>query len=229
MGALTACQPQQDLPVVAPVQIEPPAYVSDDAKSYYRQRIPEIAGQAPLVGGVLFLGDSLIEGGNWSALFPGVESRNHGIGWDTSIGVKKRLALVGVHNPKQIYIMIGANDIGYEKTSAEIVENIASISLLLREKHPFAQIYVQSLLPRQIEMAQNIAAINEELKTRLLDDALKDKDIEYLDLTSHFISELGGLRADLTYDGLHLNENGYAVWASLIGRRVTRTSSKGGP
>jgi len=226
---LAACKVNPDFPAKPPVQIDPPAYVSADAKLYYSKRISEISDQAPMSGGVLFLGDSLIEGGNWQALFPGVESRNHGIGWDTSLGLKKRLSLAAPHSPQQIYLMIGANDIGYDKTSDEIVENISTLALALREIQPFAQIFVQSILPRQADMSERITQINEGLNARLLQDELKNKDIIYLDLTSNFISDLGGLRPDLTYDGVHLNENGYAVWASLIGRMVTRASSKGGP
>jgi len=71
-----------------------------------------------------------------------------------------------------------------------------------------------------------ITEINAKLKAALETGPLKDSDLSYIDLTQNFISETGELRTDLSYDGLHLNENGYAVWASIIGRIVMRATDK---
>jgi len=206
--------------------ISPPAYMQAEGQKYYLERVAEIATQTPLKGGVLFIGDSLIEGGNWEALFPGVESLNHGVGWDTTTGVKKRLPQILTHKPAQIHIMIGTNDINYDRSAVTIVNTLSEVLLSLREANPLSQIYVQSLLPRESASMPEITEINAKLKAALETGPLKDSDLSYIDLTQNFISETGELRTDLSYDGLHLNENGYAVWASIIGRIVMRATDK---
>ena len=40
--------------------------------------------------------------------------------------------------------------------------------------------------------------------------------IPYIDLNSHLSTEELGLKKEYTYDGIHLNGNGYKVWKSIL-------------
>lgn len=207
------------------VKIAPPAYMLPNGKAHFTRRVSEINRQTPLHGGVLFLGDSITEGGNWEALFPGVDSRNHGVGWDTTTGLVKRLPLILLHQPEQIYILIGTNDIGYDRTPKVMSQALTDALLALRKANPRAQIYVQSVLPREAENKAKVAAINTAYQAALSQPPLATLDIRYLDIFPAFAVGDGSLRPDLTYDGLHLNENGYAVWARVIGPQVMTSAN----
>ncbi|NEO34771.1 MAG: hypothetical protein F6K36_31190, partial [Symploca sp. SIO3C6] len=43
-----------------------------------------------------------------------------------------------------------------------------------------------------------------------------EEGVDYLDLVSIFSDAEGNLRTDFTTDGLHLNDDGYRVWASAL-------------
>ncbi len=193
------------------LKITPPKGMKAGGKAHYRGRIAEIAKRPPLEGGVLFLGDSITEAGDWAALFPGTKTANHGIGWDIVSGVGGRLPQILINNPDKIFIMIGTNDIGYAHDPVDMAAELEDVIKVLRYGRQSAQIYVQSVLPRERESLASVAAINAEYKK-----LAQDMDVEFVDLTAAFSAPDGTLKAALTEDGLHLNAKGYALWANEI-------------
>ena len=84
---------------------------------------------------------------------------------------------------------------------------------------PNTKIYVESVLPfndrlfpiHYLRTNDNILQLNEGIMT------LAEKhNLPYLDITSDFTNENGRLSADLTVDGLHLNNVGYKIWHNNI-------------
>jgi len=175
------------------------------------KRVTEIAQQTPVEGGVMFLGDSITEGGDWPALFPGVTTVNHGIGWDTVAGVRGRLAQITLNNPEKIFIKIGTNDIGYNHDPGDMAADLQAVITALKLNSPDAQIYLQSILPREVENVEKVAAINAQYY-----ELAADLKLSFIDLTGPFSDADGSLRAELTDDKLHLNAQGYALWAQTI-------------
>ena len=78
----------------------------------YNRRVELFASYDVQPGDVVMLGDSITEGADWPALFPGVRIHNQGIGGDDTDGVLRRLALVTDRRPGKVFVMIGTNDIG---------------------------------------------------------------------------------------------------------------------
>jgi len=191
--------------------IAPPASMRRGGKSHFKKRVREIAQQRPLDGGVLFVGDSITEGGDWAGLFPSVPTANHGVGWDTIDGVKARLPQIILNNPDKIFIMIGTNDIGYNSEAADMAAKLEGVIQGLRSSRPEAELFLQSVLPREESKIGIVAPINMEFAK-----LATDKNITFINLTSNFSDPKGRLRAELTNDGLHLNSAGYAVWAEAI-------------
>ena len=76
---------------------------------------------------VVFLGDSLTNGGRWSEAFIEKRVANRGIGGDTSQGILNRVDKVIALNPKTVYLMLGINDIMHDKKSAYIFERYKKI------------------------------------------------------------------------------------------------------
>jgi len=149
---------------------------------------------------------------------------NQGISGEISEGLLKRLSLIEETQPNYIFIMIGINDLLREISDDEILENQRQIVRDLRTMHPNASIVLQSILPHgsdritwegkeQLLTIPNdrIQALNLELEA-----IAAEENTQFLDLTPLFSDTQGNLRMDLSTDGLHLNDNGYLVWASAL-------------
>ena len=209
-----------------------PSFMSASSKAHYVVRVNEMERQPVLSGGVVFIGDDLTENAHWGALFPEANIRNHGVGGDTTAGLEKRLSLLNRHSPEQIYLMIGENDGQYGRTSKEVSDSVSRIILLLHAGHPTAQIYLQSPIPSNLNaLAWNsdLSAAFEHLVTR---PEIKATGVEYIDILSAYISDSGTLKPDLYDPNLSDNDvdndiqfgsHGYAVWASVLSRNVTKT------
>jgi lysophospholipase L1-like esterase len=209
---MACCVPQQ-----AAMTPQPPSYMVEDGKAHYDMRVADIRAQGLIQSGVLFAGDSLTEGGDWARFFPNIKTANHGIGWDTSDGLLMRAEVISENRPDKIFILIGTNDLAYNRTPAQIADTVRMLVTSLHGSESQARIYLQSVLPREAAAGAKIAGINAAYKA-IADDLGR---VTFIDLTPAFAAPDGTLRADLTYDGLHLNQAGYEVWVSEIKGLVT--------
>jgi lysophospholipase L1-like esterase len=165
---------------------------------------------------IVFLGDSITEGGPWEELFPDLRVRNRGIGGDTSEGVLRRLEQISRATPAKVFLLIGTNDLFRGDAEDEIVENITEILDRLKQETPDTEVYLQSVLPR----APSYRAAIEALNARLSEVAL-ERGSAWVDLYPAFLDpETGGIRAELSNDELHLLGPGYALWKEQIAVQV---------
>jgi lysophospholipase L1-like esterase len=161
---------------------------------------------------VVFLGDSITEGGPWEELFPDLRVRNRGIGGDTSEGVLRRLDQVTRAQPAKVFLMIGTNDLYRGDSEDEIVANIAEILATLKQETPDTEVYLQSVLPRASRYRAGIEALNARLAELALEHGAA-----WIDLYPAFLEpETGGIRPELSNDELHLLGPGYALWREQI-------------
>jgi lysophospholipase L1-like esterase len=161
---------------------------------------------------VVFLGDSITEGGPWDELFPGVRTRNRGIGGDTTAGVLRRLEQVTRAQPAKVFLLIGTNDLFAGASEAEVVSNIEEILDRVKQESPDTELYLQSVLPRAPDYRERIESLN----TRLAEVA-GERGAAWVDLYPAFIDpETDGIRAELSNDELHLLGPGYALWKEQI-------------
>ena len=169
---------------------------------------------------IIFLGDSITDGCNWSEMFHDLRVKNRGISADITDGVLDRLDEVVESKPLKIFFMIGVNDLARGKTVNSIVKNIERILDAIHEETPRTEIYLESLLPVNpvFGLAKNhtnktaeILAVNAALKK-----ISKDRHINYIDLHSLLKAESDLLNPEYTNDGLHLTGKGYLVWKSAI-------------
>lgn len=165
-------------------------------------------------GDVVFLGDSITEGGAWEELFPGVPVRNRGIGGDTTSGVLDRLHQVSEGRPGKVFLKIGTNDLFLGVPEADIAANVGRIVAEL--KSAGTQVYVQSVLPRQAEYREAVERLNEELQA-----VAAESGAVWVDLYPHFLDGAdGSIRDDLANDELHLLGDGYLLWREQIRQHV---------
>jgi lysophospholipase L1-like esterase len=156
---------------------------------------------------IVFLGDSITQGGDWGAWFPEVNAINQGIGGDTTDDVLRRLGAVVAAAPDEILLLIGTNDLGTRQSVEHLVRNIQSILVELRRDLPGARMLVQSILPRGREFADRIQEANIHLR-----QFAATVHAQYLDLWPTFALEDGELNPLYSDDRLHLNSAGYEAW-----------------
>mgnify|MGYP001822069636 FL=1 len=167
-------------------------------------------------GDVVFLGDSITEAGLWGEIFPDVPVKNRGRGGDTVALLAERLDQVVSGRPRAIFLTIGTNDLTHGPRDREVsYRQYRAIIDRIQRASPSTAIHVQSLLPRGVKFREGIEAFNAELLRMA-----RETGVHYIDLYPHFLAEDGSIRDDLSNDELHLQGEGYALWAELLGQAI---------
>jgi len=182
----------------------------------HQQRLSMFKASPVSKGAMVFVGNSITEGGNWNEMFPEKQILNRGIGGDISEGVLKRLDEIIRHQPSKIFICIGTNDIAKGIEQSAIIKNYISILETIKAQSPTTKIYVQSILPVGKEVIfghsnEKIIPLNAAIKK-----LCSEMGIVYIDLYASFIDETGYLNPQFTNDKLHLMGKGYLTWKGLI-------------
>ena len=169
---------------------------------------------------IVFLGDSITEGTQWSELLGMDNAVNRGISGDTTYGVLERLGEVTESAPAKVFILIGVNDLSRNIPDDGVIRNYRKIIYKIQEESPGTEIYIQTLLPvngtftrfkNHYDKTSNILYINEALR-----NLANQKNINLIDLYPRFLDDMGRLDIKYTNDGLHLTPKGYIHWANLL-------------
>jgi|TARA_B110000908_G_C10244447_1_gene448007 lysophospholipase L1-like esterase len=183
-------------------------------KNHYPIRIAEFKKNPLGKGDLVFLGNSITEqAGNWGAKVRSTKAKNRGISGDTTAGVLARLRELIYYKPQQIFILIGINDLFRDDmTSEKVFNNILKIVHQINDGSPTTEIFIQSILPT------NTATLKEKILSTnsLLTNSEATEPYKLISLHDHFTTERGLMNMELSTDGVHLNKNGYAVWAHKI-------------
>lgn len=174
---------------------------------------------------VVFLGDGLTDGGEWSELFNNRRIKNRGIAGDMTCDLLDRLNLIFKGTPKKVFILVGINDLSAGRTPEVVVDNIVEIVNLFKENSPRTKIYIQSILPvndklrcedgdERIEQGK-VVRVNELLQIYCM-----EQDLVFLDIYNLLADKKGNLKSEFTGDGMHLVGEGYVVWAEAIKKYV---------
>ena len=205
----------------------------------YRDADKELGPPAPEEARVVFMGDSITEG--WgekatatspsrSEFFRGKPYVNRGISGQTTpqMLVRFRQDVIDL-KPKVVVLLAGTNDIAENtgKTSLEAIEdNIASMSELARANG--IRVVLCSVLPASdfswrpgLMPAPKIKALNAWIK----EYAAKNGFV-YVDYYSSMVNGQGGLKAELSPDGVHPNKAGYEIMAPLAETGIVEALKK---
>lgn len=175
-----------------------------------------------------FVGDSITEGiklyeimGNASV----VAAR--GINLDTvftddqirtAAGNTTVLGALEAANPKKIYIMFGANGVGwftpehFTKVYTQFVQSV-------KKQHPDSQIFLQSILPVTQEFddsRDDISNAKINQYNELVVNIAEAEDVYYLDVASAIKDEKGCLPEDSNGDGMHFGTKYYNKWFDYL-------------
>jgi len=168
---------------------------------------PELIKRNP---DIVFLGDSLTRRFPVSEIFS-EPSRiyNRGVEGDTTTDILNRIDQIQELRPKNVYLMIGINDLWRGSKAEDVAKNIYLIHDKLSKSG--AKVFVQKTIQCQPSKCTFYGEVN-RLNT-LLSSAYGSKLVELGELNS-----VNGLSGHLTYDGIHLNSTGYSVWSRELRR-----------
>ncbi len=175
-----------------------------------RARRSQFAQLTPTAGSVVFLGDSITEGGIWEEWFPGADVVNRGIGGETAPQVLTRMDAVA-NDPAAIFLLIGTNDLTLRYPVESIAQNIHDIIARAGALAPDASIYLESVMPRGARWRKKVVRLN-----NLLRGVAAQTGARYVDLWPALADKEGALRPEFTIDGLHLTGAGYRAWVAIL-------------
>jgi len=185
-------------------------------------RIAKFEAEPVVTGRVIFLGNSITQGGDWAKLTGDSTVINRGIGADITFGLRARLADVTKRKPSKLFVLIGINDISKDIPDAVIAAQYRALIDSVRSQSPATRIFVQSILPlnptvknfpQHYDKQERVIAVN-----RLLRRMARETRATYVDLWPVFVDRQNRLDASLTGDGLHLIQQGYERWVRYLKR-----------
>ena len=192
------------------------SYHSNWTKIHYPERIIEFKKHPLEVGDIVFLGNSLTEkGGDWGKRLNNPTIKNRGIAGDVTDGVLQRLNEIWYYKPTAVFILIGINDMFNDSLSAKyIADNDIKIAEIIDKKSPQTKLYMQTILPTaNHNLVAKIKIVNDKLKSNA-----SQMTYSLIDLHSFFADENDLIKKELTNDGVHLTEEGYNLWVSVVGK-----------
>jgi acyl-CoA thioesterase I len=177
---------------------------------------------------VVFMGDSITEGWGMKAtatspargeFFPGKPYVNRGISGQTSpqMLVRFRQDVIDL-KPSVVVILTGTNDVAEntgKMTAQETLGNIVSMVELARASK--VRTVLCSVLPASdfswhtgLQPAPKIKALN-----ALIKEYAAKSNLVYVDYYTPMVNSEGGLKSELSPDGVHPNAAGYTIMAPL--------------
>lgn len=190
------------------------------ADEYWDQRVSLFELLPVHEDDIVFLGNSITDGGEFNELFGMDNILNRGIRSDLITGVEKRLGQVTAGKPAKIFLLIGINDVSHGHSVDELARRYERLVKKIREEAPATRLYLQSVMPVNNSFGRYKALKGKEKTIVGLNERIKDiagrHGATYVDLWPGLADADGNLNRDFTNDGLHLNGRGYRVWTHSI-------------
>jgi lysophospholipase L1-like esterase len=198
-------------------------HVTYTSTGHYNKRVAQFEREGGITEhSIVMLGNSLTENGkDWAERLSMPEVVNRGIIGDNTVGMSERLCQITPFHPKAIFLMAGINDMSNGTPVDEVASRVISLIGKVREQSPESHLYVESLLPINESSKRWRTLANRTDDIPLVNMYVKayceSHDIVFVDLF-HLMTypHSNTLRAELSFDGLHITEEGYRIWASEL-------------
>lgn len=169
---------------------------------------------------IVFLGNSITDGGNFEELFNRKDVKNRGIRSDAIPGIMKRLDQVTKGSPKKIFLLIGINDVSHGLTIDALAARYENLVDEIMKKTPSTQLYIQSVMPINNSFGVYKSLKDKENTVKEFNEHIKgiadSRGLKYVDLWNVLADANGSLKKEYTNDGLHLTGAGYRAWTGYI-------------
>lgn len=201
-------------------QVVLPHYSDSLFSTYYHQRVSLFNELPQTKNDIIFLGNSITDGAEWSELFADIKIKNRGISGDISAGVLYRLNEVVKRKPLKIFLLIGTNDLARGISTDSLFANLMLITDYVKQECPSTRLYVQSILPVNKLFGKFGGHTKNEEQIKLVNSLLKEnalkKGYTYIDLYTSFSNAKGALIERFTNDGLHLKGEAYLLCKHIL-------------
>jgi len=181
---------------------------------------------------VVFMGNSITEGWKWidTTFFKNKSYVNRGISGQTTpqMLIRFRQDVIKLR-PAAVVILAGINDIAGNtgpSTLEMIEDNLASMAELAKANG--IKVIMCSVLPAYdfpwrpgLQPAEKVVALNKWIK----EYAASNKFV-YVDYFTPMADERNGLKAALTFDGVHPNLAGYKVMEPIVQKAISEALKK---
>jgi acyl-CoA thioesterase-1 len=233
IGGCSRSRPEPPARVMAPRTRDEERLHSDWAYlARYRADNAALGAPKPGERRVVFMGNSITEAWarSFGTMFPGKPYVGRGISGQTTpqMLVRFRQDVIALQ-PAVVVILGGTNDVAGNTGPAtiEMIEaNLASMAELARANG--IGVVLSSVLPVAdypwrpgLRPAATIIALNSWLKAYAATHGAV-----YLDYHSAMANARGGLRHELSEDGVHPNEAGYRVMAPLVEAAIAKAMTR---
>lgn len=204
----------------ASAQLKKPLLPDSLFSTYYHQRVTHFKMLPQTNDDIIFLGNSITDGGEWSELFNDLRMKNRGISGDVSAGIIHRMDEIVERKPLKVFLLIGTNDLARALSADSVLKNIFWIADYLKQESPATRLYVQSILPVNNVFGKfgghtSKGAVIRQLNTTLQKEAVNHH-YTFIDLHASFADKGGKLNPAYTNDGLHLNGEAYNLWKHIV-------------
>lgn len=129
--------------------------------------------------------------------------------------------LLSSHSYGKIYFMLGLNELGYNRQKT--VDTYQAWLEYIRQMQPQAVLFIEA----NLHVTAKKSASDEECRNKDIDEfnnytkELADNEsIFYIDINELFDDDEGNLRADLTYDGVHILAKYYTDWGEWLRQKA---------
>lgn len=182
--------------------------------------------EAEMFADALFIGDSRTEG---FVLLSGIQTNYYaykGLNVSTVYTepvIQKDGASVTVMDAVadtefcRIYMMFGVNETGWMNSDI-FIDNYKRMIADIRETHPDAEIYIQSILPVSQSVSDTHRYVkNDTIKmyNELLQNMAKEEKVHYINV-AEAVSDSGVLPDNASSDGIHLNQEYCQKWLDYL-------------
>lgn len=218
--------------MIRPLSVIPTKRPEDWWLARHQQKLAELQHIEEAID-ILFLGDSIthaweVEGeAAWRHHFSQQQSLNLGFAGDRTEHLLWRIQngeIAGLC-PNTVVLQIGTNNAGHRLDKPEeIAAGIKAILEELKNRIPESKIVLMAIFPRsrnnQKPMRKRV-----NLTNQLIQNYADAKQIFWLDINHHFLTEEGVLLETVMPDLLHLNAAQYWIWAMQI--QLTQKNQNG--
>ncbi|MDE5869273.1 MAG: hypothetical protein K2H18_03490, partial [Muribaculaceae bacterium] len=194
------------------------------AYEYWDRKVSQFDSLPVYPEDIVFLGNSITDGGHFNELFEMPNIKNRGISSDVINGVAKRITQVTKGHPKKIFLLIGINDVAQNHSVSTLLKRYEALVDSIQSQSPESKLYIQSIMPVNHSFKRYktlygkdkiITDFNKGLKTMA-----ENKGVTYIDLWPFLADNNGRLKREYTNDGLHLSGAGYKAWTKGIDKYV---------
>ncbi|MFK7935017.1 MAG: GDSL-type esterase/lipase family protein [Saprospiraceae bacterium] len=161
---------------------------------------------------IVMLGNSITEQGEWAELLDNPNVKNRGIAGDGTNGLLDRLSDITEGQPKQIFLMIGINDLLFHDAEFTLA-NYETIVERIQKETPQTELILQNVLPTN-DNVRKIGINKAEIKklNHGIQQIAEREGLTYLNLYDTFRDINNNLHKKFTDDGIHLNGEAYLIW-----------------